>query len=60
VASTICKCHNETVNVWTHFLGGIGMFIFAMFIIVVYKNYEAVGTEGWDSFTSRHDSYNSA
>lgn len=30
VAQTICKCHNDTVNVWTHLVGCLVLFIFSI------------------------------
>ena len=38
VATTVCKCHNETVNVWTHLFGSIFMLTLAIFVLVDFEN----------------------
>lgn len=38
VGSTVCKCHNETVNVCTHLIGAFIMLILCIFILVDYEN----------------------
>lgn len=50
VASTVCKCHNETVNVCTHLVGSIIMAILAIFILVDYENVKFVAEQAWDLF----------
>ena len=42
VATTDCKCHNETVNVCTHLVGSVIMMILAIFILVDYDNVRIV------------------
>lgn len=50
VASTTCKCHNETVNVCTHLIGSVFMFTLAIFILVDYENVKYVAEQAWDLF----------
>lgn len=50
VATTVCKCHNETVNVWTHLIGSAFMFTLAIFVLVDYENVKMVAEYGWDLF----------
>jgi predicted membrane channel-forming protein YqfA (hemolysin III family) len=38
VAGTMCQCHNETVNIWTHFIGSITFLILIAIIICLYQN----------------------
>ena len=47
VASTFCKCHNETVNIWSHCIGSVIMFTIAIFILVNYENVKLVAEYGW-------------
>ena len=35
VASTICKCHNETVNVWTHLVGSLVLLTFTILVMTL-------------------------
>lgn len=46
VAQTMCKCHNETVNVWSHFLGMLTFFGLALAIIICFNSVEAIGEQG--------------
>lgn len=50
VAKTAFKCHNETVNVWTHLIGSIIMLILAIFILVDYENLKMVAEQAWELF----------
>lgn len=34
VMATMCQCHNETMNIWTHFIGSLS-FLCLMFIILL-------------------------
>lgn len=43
VTGSMCQCHNETANIWTHFIGMLGFFGVAIIIAVFYKNMEGVG-----------------
>jgi len=33
ISSSLCMCHNETINVWTHFIGAILIILF-MFLVI--------------------------
>lgn len=57
VLSTAFKCHNETVNVWTHLIGSIIMFILALFILMDYENLKFAAERAWDLF-EQEKSYN--
>jgi len=46
VARTLFMFHNETFNVWSHFLGNLFFFGLAIYVLVVYPNMEAVGEGG--------------
>ena len=49
VASTICKCHNDTVNIWTHLIGSAILFVFAIIFLVVYEeNHSSRAHIGWN------------
>ena len=56
VASTICKCHNETVNVWTHLVGSIIMLTFGIRFIIYYENIGSIAQEGWTQFLTKQQS----
>ena len=43
VCQTMCKCHNETVNVWTHMIGALTFFSLCIIIITFYQSYSSVG-----------------
>lgn len=47
VLATLFKCHNETFNVWTHFLGKISAFCIMIFILFYYSNMKADGMVGF-------------
>ena len=47
VASTFCMCHNETVNIWSHFIGSVIMLTIGIFILVNYENVKIVAEYGW-------------
>ena len=38
VLATMFMWHNETVNVWSHFLGKVGYFVLLVVILVKYPN----------------------
>lgn len=59
VASTVCKCHNETVNVWTHMIGSVMMAILAVLILTNFENVKTIALEGWNQF-QQEKSKNSA
>ena len=46
VLRSMCQCHNETFNIWSHFLGKVIAFIFALFVMMYYPNMEYVGSHG--------------
>lgn len=50
VTSTMCQCHNETVNIWTHFIGAISFIGFLVLLLVIYSNTEAIGYKGLYDF----------
>lgn len=33
ISSSLCLCHNETINIWTHFIGAVLIILF-MFLVV--------------------------
>lgn len=55
VLSTAFKCHNETVNVWTHLIGSMIMFILALFILIDYENLKYAAERAWDLFEQEHN-----
>ena len=46
VCCTMFKCHNETFNVWSHFLGKLMFFNIALYIAIHYPNMESQGLAG--------------
>lgn len=40
------ECHNETFNVWSHWLGKLLALAFAIGVIIIYPNMEAIGSKG--------------
>ena len=50
VSQTICKCHNETVNIWTHLIGSLIMLTSAILCLIFYENYSSVGQVGWQMY----------
>ena len=46
VFCTVFKCHNETVNVWSHGLGTFMFLIIAIVVICVFPNMEREGQIG--------------
>ena len=40
------RCHNETVNVWTHFLGMVAFATIALLILIIYPNMYKEGYKG--------------
>lgn len=36
VMSTMCMCHNETVNIWTHFIGALTFLGLCIVVIAFY------------------------
>ena len=43
---TMFKCHNETFNVWSHFLPGLIFFTFALYIAICYPNFSTAAKTG--------------
>lgn len=43
VSQTICKCHNETVNVWTHLVGSLIMLLSGMLYLFNQENHAHLG-----------------
>ena len=39
-------CHNESFNIWSHFLGKCVALLFAIFILAYYPNMEKFATHG--------------
>ena len=50
ITTTLCKCHNEAVNVWTHVVGSFIMLVFAILIVVFHEDHESVGQIGWQRY----------
>lgn len=46
VAKTMFMFHNETCNIWTHFLGNLFCFGVVIYVLAVYPNMEAVAEGG--------------
>ena len=44
IASTFVKCHNETVNVWTHFLGLCSLVV-VVFYVISQHHYQYYGND---------------
>lgn len=40
---TICQCHNETVNIWTHLIGAVGFLSLCFIIHLCYVNWDLIG-----------------
>ena len=45
-SGSMCKCHNETVNIWTHLIGAVGFFSLCFIILLCYENWHLIGSEG--------------
>jgi hypothetical protein len=52
--------HNETTNVWSHFLGFLFFLIFAIVILILYPNMEAMGSRGASTKFEEQKSLNSS
>ena len=50
VACTLCSCHNETVNVWTHGVASLIMLTSGILFILYYENIGSIAQEGWTQF----------
>ena len=50
VSQTLCKCHNETVNVWTHMIGSLIMLTCGILFIVYHENHATVGEVAWQLY----------
>jgi adiponectin receptor len=46
VFMTAFRCHNETCNVWSHFLGKLMFLGLAIFVLTYYPDMEAIGRSG--------------
>ncbi len=46
VMATMCQCHNETVNIWTHFIGALTFLCLMFIILLCYQNVEEIGSQG--------------
>lgn len=42
---TLFMWHNETVNVWTHFLGKLAAFVFIILVFILFPSYGNSGLE---------------
>ena len=38
LSTTICKCHNETVNIWTHLVGSLVMLTSGIMYLIFSEN----------------------
>lgn len=54
VASTFCKCHNETANIWTHFIGALITCTAAILFIVYVRDTSHIGYDGLRMFDEFH------
>ena len=57
---TMFKCHNETFNVWSHFLGSISFVFIMLLIITTLPNMEhssSDATETFDYYKGDNSSY---
>jgi len=52
VTKTMFKWHNETVNIWSHFLGVLLFFGLAVFILVHYPHMLSNGKKGFEKYLS--------
>jgi len=55
IASTFCKCHNETANIWTHFIGALITFTLGILFIIYVNDTQAVGYDGERMFSEFHE-----
>jgi len=56
VFMTCFKCHNETFNVWSHFLGKLMFLSFVVVVLVNYPNESKVASYGvMENFDSKLD-----
>ena len=46
LASTLCKCHNDTVNIWTHLIGSAVLFVFTIIFLVLQENHSSIAQIG--------------
>ena len=56
VASTLCRCHNESTNIWTHLIGAIVALALGIFILAYFRNTEAIGYSGLSMFNKQRES----
>ena len=54
VLLTMFKCHNETFNIWSHFLGKIVFFALVVFIAIYYPNMEKQGKSVLNDLDTSH------
>lgn len=52
VTESLCQCHNETVNVWTHLFGMVTTLTLGILIMFFFKNTENIGYQGLYTFKS--------
>ena len=45
VMSTMCMCHNQTVNIWTHFIGALTFLTMCIVVVAFYQSTAAIGRE---------------
>ena len=46
IFKTCFKCHNETTNIWTHFVGAVAACATAIVILIYCHDTESVGYDG--------------
>ena len=47
---TMFKCHNETFNVWSHWIACVFFFCFAIYILIHFPNYNFADTGMMEQF----------
>lgn len=50
IGKTMCQCHNETVNIWTHFIGSITFLFLIIIILCIYQNQESIGEAALEKY----------
>ena len=56
MASTLCRCHNESANIWTHVIGAIVALALGIFILAHFRNTEEIGYSGLRMFNKQRES----
>lgn len=53
VVGTLCKCHNETVNIWTHLIGSLVMLTAGILFLVYFEDVSTVAQKGWTAYETK-------